>query len=293
MVPLWIRLSSLFVAHFLMWLPAPIRYGIGDFLGILWFDILRLRRKTVIENLTIAFPNWSKEKKIKVGRASLQNMGKSFIEFLCLPVIKKSWINEHVVFENFEILPRMQELSKGYFFLTLHLGAGDFSCAMLNEKGLHVHLISKKFKAKWLNDFWFGVRQSMGTKFIEPHGNSASFEILKALKNKENVIFVLDQFMGKPFGVLTKFFKKETGTAYGLALFALKTKVPVYPLYTYRRDDGKTVIRVEKSINLVEGPDRDATIQLTTQKYNDILEAIVSKYPEQWMWVHRRWKEFE
>ncbi len=285
----WARFLSRSLSAMLFCLPRWARFAIGDFLGLLWFDVFRIRRNIVLSNLALAFPTWTHSERVRVGRQSLCNMGRSFIEILTLPSIDESWVRDNVVFEGFENLP---EDPKGYFFLTLHLGNGDLACSMLPYRGLKVHLISKKFKIRWLNDFWFKIRSERGTEFIEPHGKDTAFKILKALKAKEIVIFVLDQFMGKPYGVKTRFFGVETGTAYGLALFALKTEAPVYPIYTWRDTQGKTRIRVEAPIEAPEETDRDVTIQLMTQKFNDKLETFIQRHPEQWMWVHRRWKEF-
>jgi KDO2-lipid IV(A) lauroyltransferase len=164
---------------------------------------------------------------------------------------------------------------------------------MAQKLKLKLHLISKTFKSKWLNDFWFSVRRQKGMQFIEPHGKEASFRILRALREKSGVIFVMDQFMGKPYGVETTFFEHSTGTAYGLALFAMKTEVPVVPVFTFRDSEGRTVIKAEPPLPFENFGDREITIQKMTQKYNNKLEEIVRRHPEQWMWVHRRWKKFE
>ena len=107
--------------------------------------------------------------------------------------------------------------------------------------------------------------------------------------------FVLDQFMGKPYGVETTFFGVTTGTAYGLALFAAKTEKPVVPLYTYSGDDQKMHIVFKPAIDLSEfqNDNSEGKYQLMTQKFNTTIEDIIRSQPEQWMWVHKRWKDFE
>jgi KDO2-lipid IV(A) lauroyltransferase len=103
--------------------------------------------------------------------------------------------------------------------------------------------------------------------------------------------------MGKPYGVRTSFFGKPAGTAYGLALFHMKTKSPVVPVYTYEGQDGKIHIIVESPVKSEvqskeqeEVQTREQTLVELTQRYTDKLESIVRRYPEHWMWVHRRWK---
>ena len=100
--------------------------------------------------------------------------------------------------------------------------------------------------------------------------------------------------MGKPYGVASTFFGRRTGTAYGLALFALKTKSPVLPIYTYEGRDKKLHIVIEPAVDTSAyvTEDKEESQAKLTQAFNDKLEEIVRKHPEQWMWVHRRWKDF-
>lgn len=273
--------------------PRPVLNAFGWMLGFLWWDVLRLRRFTVFRNLTIVFPQLSKAEKIRIARASIASLGLSFFEFLLIPRIDESYLRKHVVFEGIENYEEARRAGKGVYFLSLHMGNGDLGTALMSIAGLPLHLISKKFKLKWVNDYWFGVREAKGTRFIDPHGAKTPFEILKALRQNEVVIFVLDQFMGKPYGIETRFFGRKTGTAYGLALFAIKTGSPVLPVYTYRGDDGRTHLVFEPPVPAVENEDRDLQIQQMTEKYNQALERIILKHPEQWMWVHRRWKTWE
>jgi KDO2-lipid IV(A) lauroyltransferase len=134
------------------------------------------------------------------------------------------------------------------------------------------------------------MRRKHGTRFISPE--KSSFEILRALRRNEIVIFVLDQFMGPPIGVRTRFFGKETGTAAGCALMAGRTGAPLIPCCTYRRSDGRHVAFFEAPIPFLDDGLREKNIAVMTQIYTDKIESYVRLYPGQWMWIHRRWKEF-
>lgn len=263
----------------------------GDCIGFLWFDVVRLRRKIVLGNLDIVFPNKPREEKVRIGRKSLFNLGRSFVEFLTLPQIDAKWVEENFVVVGAEKVDAYQKANQGVLLLSLHMGNGDMACSMLSLLGFKLHLISKKFKVKWLNDYWFGVRSKMGTFFIDAHGKRTSFDILKALSKGEHVIFVLDQYMGRPEGIPTEFFGQRTGTAYGLSLFHAKTQAPVIPIYTLRGEDLKTYVYFGDEITLEDLGDREETLRYMTEKYNRVLEDIILKTPEQWMWVHRRWKK--
>ena len=262
----------------------------GDILGILWFDIFRIRRQVVIDNISRVFPEMTEKNKVVLGRWSLRNMGRNLIEYCYLPFMSKSLVERFFRFEGEHYVQEALSQGKGVCFLTLHLGSGDLACSALSVKGYPVHLISKIFKVKWLNDLWFGMREKVGTKFIAPR--NSSYHILKALKKNEIVIFVMDQFTGPPIGVRTKFFGYETGTGFGLALMAQRSGAPVIPIYTIRQLDGTHVIRIQPPIPFEDSDDRDESLAQMTQVYNDYLEKFVLECPEQWMWVHKRWKIF-
>ena len=285
---------SLF-SRLLFLLPRKVIRFLGSLLGVLWFDIFRFRRKIVLSNLQIAFPEMPESEKIKIGRRSVYELGSNFLEFFTLPALNQKWVRENAVYEGVEHIQNALKKDKGVYLLSMHIGHGDMGASLISMLGVEVYLISKFFKTKWFNDFWFYIRKGQGVKFIEPHGLQTPFEILKAIKKKSSVIFVLDQFMGKPFGVPTLFFGKKTGTAYGLALFHLKTKSPVVPVYTYEGNDGKVHLVFEPELKLDEfiSEDKDKTIAALTQNFTDQIEKIVRRYPEQWMWVHRRWKDID
>jgi KDO2-lipid IV(A) lauroyltransferase len=274
-------------------MPIRWRWGIGKALGILWFDILRFRRFTVLKNLTIAFPELSKEERLSIARNSLYHLCYGFMEFTQMPFMNQNWLKSNAVFEGEENFKKAQEQGKGILILSLHVGNGDMGIASLSLKGYPIHVISKKFKNKFFNDLWFGMRERMGTGFLEPHGTQLPFEILKLCKKNQGVIFVIDQFMGRPFGIESTFFGRKTGTQKGLALFAMKTGAPVLPIYTYRDAELRTHVRIEEPVLWEASGDKDLQILQMTEKYNRKLEEIIKRHKEQWMWVHRRWKRYE
>lgn len=269
--------------------------GLGYLFGFLWFDLLRIRQRVILDNLDRAFPKMSSVEKLKIGRKSVYAMGANFSEFFMIPSLNQKWLENSVVFEGLEYVEEALKMEKGLFLLSMHIGNGDMAATAISMKGIPITLITKTFKNKLMNDLWFSIRGHQGVKYIDAHGKNNAFEILKALKQNRSVVFVLDQFMGKPFGIATTFFGIKTGTAYGLALFYLKTKSPIIPIYTYEGNDQKMHVvfcPVLKLDHLIDD-DKDHSILRLTQYFNDIIEEKVRKHPDQWMWVHRRWKEFE
>ncbi|MAF92975.1 MAG: lysophospholipid acyltransferase family protein [Bdellovibrionota bacterium] len=279
------------ISYLIYLMSRKLRLALGSFFGILWFDILRLRRDVLDENIQIAFPEMPYPERKRIARESCKGMGKALIEYFLFPHVNADNIDDYFVCKNWHVYEDLKKQNKGVLVLSLHLGSYDFLSVFLALKGMDLHLISKEMKVQWLNDLWFGLRKSKGLKYISDR--KAKFDIIKALKKKAAVAFIIDQFTGPPIGIESTFFGKKTGSARGLALFHAWTKAPVLPIYNFRRDDGKIEVVFGEPVSLEEAEDRDQTVALMTQKYNTVLENIIREHPEQWLWVHRRWKEFK
>lgn len=277
-----------FIVHLLPWWFNTV---FAKFLAWLWVDVLNLRTKVVYNNIDIAFPGTPIETKKQWMKKSIFVLARNFVDVARVPYLKEQWIKDNVIFHGLENVPRDQ----GFFFLTLHLGGGDLAAAIISEKIAPLSLISKRFSSAFADEFWFSLRTQSKTEYIDAHSKNNAFEILKALRLKRAVVFVLDQFMGKPYGIETEFFGKKTGTAYGLALFAQKTKAPVLPLYSYWDDNNKLHIGIDSAVKIddVQTEDKLEAQRIITNRFNAALEGIIRRWPAQWMWVHRRWKDFE
>lgn len=271
-------------------LPLRVQMAVGRFLGWLWFDVLRIRRRVALDNLKIAFPDATEGERIRIARKSCENLGIGFVEFARFPFVQES-DKDRFDIEGVEHLRAAEAKGKGVFLLTLHLGNGDWGIVGLALHGIFIHVVTKKFKMKFLNDVWFGMRSRFGTKLIDDR--NSSYAILKALRKNGIVAFVLDQFMGPPIGVRTQFFGRETGTAMGLTILTKRSGAAVVPCYTLRKANGRTLVRFEAEIPFEEFENDEETVQKMTQRYTDKIESCVRRYPEQWMWVHRRWKRFK
>ena len=289
------KLFSVILAGVWSLLPYKINLFLGKILAFLWIDLFRIRKDVIFSNLSLVFPELSHAQRKTMARRSMQNLCRSFFDVIKIPSLSDSWIEKNVIFQGLENLKGVQSEKKGVFFLSLHLGSGDLSSAIISRKIMPVYLITKRFKNVFLDQFWFSLRGASAVKFIDAHSKRNAFDILAGLKLGSGIIFVLDQFMGKPYGIETSFFGRKTGSAYGLSLFVKKTKVPVLPIYTYWGEDEKLYINFGERIDLSPfySNDEEEYKRNATNRFNAELEKIIHQHPEHWMWVHRRWKEFE
>lgn len=285
------RLFSIAAETFWSFLPWTFNLYFARALAFLWIDILGLRKDVIDSNLRLAFPQMPPAERSRIGKKSMIGLCRSFFDVIRIPRLTDEWIDANVIFEGQAQIEEIRQNKSGFFFLSLHLGSGDLAGAIVSRRIKPLTLISKRFSNRFLDAFWFELRGKSETLFIDAHAKNNAFEILGALKKNRGVVFVLDQFMGRPYGLPTRFFGVETGTAYGLALFVKKTRKPVYPLYTYWDDSYRLHICIDEAIDL--SSELSENNDVITNKFNLVLEKIISRHPEHWMWVHKRWKTYE
>lgn len=285
------KLFSYLLAFVWRFLPWSFNLLCAKVLAFIWVDLFKIRRKVIFENLQIAFPGMSESEKARIAKQSMISLCRSFFDVIKIPYLTDKWIDENVIFDGENAIEKVKHSDSGLFFISLHLGSGDLAGVIVSRKIKGLTLITKRFKNQFMDAFWFGLRERSESRFINAHDKNNAFQILGDLKKKRGIAFVLDQFMGMPYGVESQFFGVTTGTAYGLALFAKKTSKPVYPLYTYWDENHKLHICIDEAIDLTR--ELSETNQVVTNKFNTVLEQIITRHPEHWMWVHKRWKTFE
>lgn len=287
LLDIFFKIGSLIMGIF----PRKLQTALANTIGFLWFDVFRFRRTVILENLKLAFPEKDLEWHKKVGRKSTQNLCLSFLDYFILYRVNSKNISKYVQLNNVESLKKQIQEGQGTLVLSLHLGTIDLAPAALALNGYKVHITLKTIKNKTVDLFINNLRRSKGVTPLADRRNP--FEIFRSIKKGYPTIFIMDQYMGNPHGRELKFFGHPAGTAVGLAGFSLKTGLPVIPMYNFRRADGMISIVSEDPILPESISDVfEENIRYNTQKYNDRMELIIKKYPEQWMWVHRRWKKF-
>lgn len=262
--------------------------------GTLFFHIWPYRRGVVLGNLRRVFGQALPEGEIKrLAQAYFAHYVRFLIEFLRLPLMSAQQRNAMIRLENIESLIRAGENGKkGLILLTGHFGNFEVSTvAGIAQFPLYrgkFHFVRRMLKPRLLNDFitWRFRRAGFGTL---PKRGSLD-RILELLAKGAVIVYVLDQHASKKDGVIVDFCGHPAGTFKSVALLALSTGVPVIPAYSWREPDGKHVLRFEDPLPLIECEDVSEAILLNTRAYNAVIERMLLRHPEQWIWMHRRWK---
>jgi KDO2-lipid IV(A) lauroyltransferase len=186
----------------------------------------------------------------------------------------------------------VDDAGSGTLVLTCHLGNWEAATvgAMLQEPDYRrrFHVIRRPLPLPWL-ERWvhrWSVRAGLGV--IPKRG--ALRQVEKLLHEGKKVVFVFDQHASPRDGVTVDFLGRPAGTSRILALLALRSGAPVVPMVTWREADGTHVVRFDDPVPAVRAEDPDESVRATTQAFNTALERFILRHPEQWFWVHRRWK---
>lgn len=279
-------LFRLLVAFISFFSPAA-SINAGRCLGRLAFKIDRKHRTIAVDNLSMAL-GMEEEEAFPFTSLVFENLGQTFVEFMQPQRYGQRYVLDRVHVEGLDNLIEARAKGKGVLILAAHIGNWELLGSALREHAGPVTVVYKKAKNPFITDFIRSTRKRRGIDTI-PHRNSAR-KILALLKNNATVGILLDQHATNKDAIKADFFGIPAATNYGLALIALKTGAPVVPASMVRDEKGAYRCVYEKAIDLEKGDDLQEDIKAATTRFNEILERLVRRYPEQWFWVHNRWK---
>jgi len=269
-------------------LPDAASHRLGRWIGLAGFRLSAGRREIALNNLKLAMgAELSSDQIETLARESFANLGVGLAEFFNLPSLDAEKLFELVEFAGEENLKSALSEGKGVLVLSAHLGNWDMLAASLAAKGFPISLITKVSRSEALNRVWMGYREAAGIKIFISSGSMG--RILRQLKSGGIVGFVLDQNALREDGVFVPFFGKAACTLGSLAVLARRTGAPVIPVYTFR-EGGRHRVVVEGPIITPEIEDRDLDVLKRTEAYTSWTEKVIREHPEQWTWLHDRWK---
>jgi len=258
------------------------------------YRFLPFRREVVLQNIETAYGK-------DLTPAEIKGLAQKFYEHLWLTIyenIKMSWMSRKQMKEMLRVEGRehamnASALGKGVILMTCHIGNWEIGPIMCTEhfsefKG-RFHVLRRQIVNKHVERLLFGRYRTAGLNVL-PKRNSLD-RILEVLALGDAVVFIMDQH-AKPRkdGIIVDFFGKKAGTFKSLAIIAGGSGAPVIPAYGYREKNGKHVMKFMPPLEWISDPDYDKELALNTRRYNETIEKMIGEHPEQWMWMHRRWK---
>ena len=255
------------------------------------FCFVRKLRVVAEKNLYFAFGKEKNAREIQtITRQCFKNVGHGMIEMLYFmehPVLIKS----RVSFEGKKHLEAAMANGKGVIAVTAHFG--NFPLMMLRciKEGYNTHVIVRSMRDPKFEEFVTRKRKAVGLNTIHslPRRKCVKSS-LDALKNKDLLFIPLDQNFGSKGGVFVDFFGRKAATATGPVVFARRSGAVILPIFIARKKDGTHKIMIEPPLKLQEGKNDADSNLINTARITQIIEKYIRKYPEEWGWMHRRWK---
>lgn len=275
--------------RFIYILPYDLSVKIGRSLGRFVYKLDKRHRQIALENIASTLGLKGAEAE-KIVLSVFENLGMVLAEFIKVPAIDKEFLDKRVSVEGFENYRKAKSEGKGVLMLGAHLGNWELLAAThLLKMGEDASVVYMKTKNPYVDRFIDSIRKSYGLNTI-PHHNAMK-QVLTALRRGEAVGVLLDQHGGQREAIKVDFIGRPAATSIGFAIMALRTGAPVVPMFMVRDGGDRFRFVYEKPIHLEKSGDLEKDIRDGTIIFNKVIDDYVRRYPEQWFWVHRRWKE--
>jgi KDO2-lipid IV(A) lauroyltransferase len=253
------------------------------------YAMLPKLRRTAEFNLRLAFPDWDAEQRNAVIRGMVRNLGWMAAEFARFSKYTRENIEKVIILEGHDNFLNGQRRGKGVLYLTGHIGAWELSSFAHALYGFPLHYMARPLDNTRVDALVNRYRCLSGNQPI--FKNESARTLLKILHDAGTVGILADQNTMPAEGAFVDFFGKSACTTTGIARVALHTDAAVVPGYAYWDGSiGKYKLRFEPAVELIRTGDTERDVLVNTQKFAKVLEDIIRKYPEQWVWVHARWK---
>lgn len=265
-------------------LPIKFNLWLGRQFGTVVYLVNTDRRIIGYTNLRAAFCKEKTPGELKrLIKNVYKNLTQTFLEILSLTKVNKKYINKYIEVINAEDKYQYANHPHGVILLTAHFGNWELSGIVSSIKGFPLVILAREQKMKRLNELINRLRESKGSKVVRK-GITTKY-IVKALHEGKIIGMTGDQDAGK-MGILADFFGRPASTASGTARIAAKTGAIILPAFMARIKGPYHRLVLEEAIKIKKGED----IEPYLVRYNKLLEKYVRMYPDQWLWLHRRWK---
>ncbi len=287
-------------ALFIEALPIDIAWLIGRTIGYLTYIFDIRHRRVGAQNLQRVYPELTPREIRARLRKVYDHLGKVMVEMVRAPRMfgriefsranssVKRRVSRYLTLRNFDKVERACRNGRGVIFVTAHLGNWELTGSAMALLGLPLHSVARTMDNPLLDRYITRLREVRGQKVLKKHGSIR--EALTLLKSGHRLGIIIDQ--NAPVdNVFVNFLGKEAATTRGVASLALKTGCVVFPGFSYRSNNSpRHVVVAGDPIEVPKEGSREEKIRRITEQYTSVIEGWIREYPEQWLWIHNRWK---
>lgn len=277
------------VAGLLGVLPRSLARLIAGFLSSSVYGLHRRLRRVGMRNLELAYPELSAPARTRILRGVFRHLGWQLVEFCRMSRYTAGNTRNWIGCEGLEHYLAAQSRGKGVLVATGHLGAWELSSFYHSLMGYPMGMVIRRLDNRRLDTFVNAIRCRHSNRVL--HKDDFARDLLRAMRAGETVGILMDTNMTPPQGIFVDFFGLPACTASGLARVALKTGAAVLPGFMlWEADRRRYVLRFGPEIDFPRAKADQAAIVAATQACTSAIETWIRRYPDQWLWIHRRWK---
>jgi KDO2-lipid IV(A) lauroyltransferase len=283
-MPVVIKIGLVLIKH----IPLGLRRMFAYLLARFAYWLFLKHRLIALHNLRRSFPEKKLEEIIKITKESYISFILVAAEFFDIPYLNKNNLHEWITIEGLENYTEACKEGKGVLIFGAHFGnweIGNAALAIMTQPFIFVYRI---LDSPLMEKVITGVRASYGN--ISLSKENTMRKMIRLLKDSATINLLIDQNVAWYGGVFVDFFGRKACTTSGLALLAMHAGAPVLPAFTRRLPDGKYLLEIGKKVKIIHSGNRDNDVLINTQNFTIIIEEQIRQYPEQWFWVHQRWK---
>ncbi len=280
---------ALLIRSLFKYLPPSWGIRVGAGVGSITFRLLRKEREKTLRHLTLALGDEKTSEEIRrIGKAVFRNLGKTAAELIYFPRLTRENLDRWVSFEGLSRLDQVLEKGKGGVLLVAHFGNWELLARALGLKGYGGTIIKRKVYDERFDRLLSEIREIQGIRYLDR--NSSPKEMLEPFRRNQFLGILADQDIDSVDGIFVPFFGKEAYTPVAPARFSLSANAPIVPCFMVRLEDGRHRLVVEEPIQPEDGLGREEAVRRLTERWMGVTERYIRRYPEQWVWMHRRWK---
>jgi KDO2-lipid IV(A) lauroyltransferase len=271
-------------------LPMQLVLGVGRLLGLAFYLVDGAHRRLAMSNLTAAFPLRSRSECRTIARGMFSHFGRLLMVLLKFSTMKPERMLAQVEFEGEERVAAAHAHQKGVLLFTGHFGFWEINALVHALEMQPMAVLARPLDNPLLHDLLESLRRSTGNSVIYRRG--ALRRVLRALSENQAVAILIDQHIQTSDAVYVDFFNRPAATTSALAALALRTGAPVVPVFALPLPGGRFRMVYEHPVD-PPGADNPDAVREFTQRCTDVLEMYVRRYPDLWLWMHRRWRDVE
>jgi KDO2-lipid IV(A) lauroyltransferase len=286
----WMEFAAVWLfVHSVRLLPRSWARGVGAAIGAAAFHGLGRLRKVGMRNLELAFPEKTSSDREGTLRAVYTNLGYLLAEFCKMPGYTAESASRFIRYEGLDNFLKARERGKGVLVLTGHVGAWELSSFYHSLMGMPMGMVIRRLDNPLVDAFVNRIRCLHGNRVI--HKDDFARGLIASMRAGQTVGILMDTNMTPPQGVFVPYFGVPACTASGMARIAAKTGAAVVPGFLlWEKSEQRYVLHFGEELAVVHTGDAESDALANTTAFTAAIEGYVRRYPEQWLWMHRRWK---